>query len=292
MYLNAWLDFPGWQAKAMQGNKGMHRDRFPEEKGVTKSRESFSAEWGAHQAGDVTWTWDLKERLAYFAEEVGVDAQKVRHKVALDAGCGNGELTNGLTSWETEAVGIDLSRSVVRAEQRRTSAFVHYVQGNLLALPFKRAAFNLIYSSGVLHHTPYPRIAFRQLVDSLSLNGRIYIWLYGKPEYSELAAYTEDRRRANWLKPLVVKLPTALQHAVIFPIAVRFWAVNRLKGPDRRMSLGRAKVAIFDALTPYYRSHHHFEEVREWFAIEGLTNVTLSGVREPGFGVFAEKASA
>lgn len=292
MYLNAWLDFPTWQAKSRQGTNGMHLDRFPEEKGITKSRESFSAEWGAHQPGDVTWTWDLKERLTYFAEEVGVDAQKVRHSVVLDAGCGNGELTNGLTTWQTEAVGMDLSQSVARAEQRRTSAFVHYVQGNVLALPFKRATFNLIYSSGVLHYTLYTRLAFRQLVDSLSPNGRIYIWLYGKPEYSDLAAYTEDRRRAYWLKPLVVELPTYLQHAIIFPIAVRHWAVNRLRGGDRRMSLARAKVAIFNSLTPYYRTHHHFEEVREWFLSEGLTGVTLSGVREPGFGVFGERASA
>jgi hypothetical protein len=44
------------------------------------------------------------------------------------------------------------------------------------------------------------------------------------------------------------------------------------------------------SLTPYYRSHHHFDEMREWLLSEGLTRVTLNGVREPGFGIFGQKA--
>jgi SAM-dependent methyltransferase/uncharacterized protein YbaR (Trm112 family) len=292
LYLNAWHDFPHWKAPTGDRVFEMESDRFGEEKGVSKSRESFSAEWGAHNTGDVTWTWDIKERLTYFSEETKTEPQSLRHSVVLDAGCGNGELTNGLTTWETETVGIDLSRSVERAEEKRGSCCVHYVQGNLLANPFKPKSFNFIYSSGVLHHTPYPRVAFQQLVRCLAPNGRIYIWLYGKPAYEDLAAYNENRRRAYWLKPLVVRLPTALQHAVIFPVALRFWASNRIKGPDRRMSIARARVAWFDALTPHYRSHHHWDEVRQWFLFEELSQVEMSGIREPGFGVFGGSEAA
>jgi SAM-dependent methyltransferase/uncharacterized protein YbaR (Trm112 family) len=289
LYLNAWGDFPGWRrrAKAELARAKVHK--VNELKGVRRSRKSFGQEWSQHKKGEATWVWKIEQRLTVFEEEVGIGRDSIGKSVILDAGCGNGELTNALTEWGVEAVGMDLSNSVGRAEQNRTSSFVHYVQGDLLNPPLKPDSIDLIYSSGVLHHTPNPRGAFRNLVKCLHSDGRIYIWLYGTPEYEKLQAYSEDRARNQRFKPLIVPLPTWLQTIVLYPFAFRMWVQNHRKGPHFDVTMRQAMVAAFDWLTPAYRSHHHLEEIREWYADEGLSGVTMSNVRKPGFGVYGDK---
>jgi hypothetical protein len=132
-------------------------------------------------------------------------------------------------------------------------------------------------------------LAFQQLVRCLNSRGRIYIWVYGTPKYADLAAYTASRRRDHWLKPFVVPLPSPLQRIVLFPMAFRNWARSRLKGGGLEMSFARSMVLAFDYYTPYYRSHHHFEEVQEWFRSERLVGITLAGVTEAGFGLFGSR---
>jgi SAM-dependent methyltransferase len=44
--------------------------------------------------------------------------------------------------------------------------------------PFKHEVFDVIYSSGVLHHNPDTREALRAIAKSLAPAGRIYIWVY------------------------------------------------------------------------------------------------------------------
>jgi SAM-dependent methyltransferase len=168
---------------------------------------------------------------------------------------------------------------------------VHYVQANLLHLPLKTGAFNLGYSSGVLHHTPDPRAAFAQVVRSVAPGGRIYIWMYGTPRLEDLAAYDENRRQAYRWKPHILKLPFPLQRAAVALIALRVWLRNRVKGPDWSITFSRAMVGAFDSHTPFYRSHHHYAELERWFQEEGLSGLTLTGVREPGFGVYGNRAS-
>jgi SAM-dependent methyltransferase len=291
LYPSAWKEFKSWQALARKELPGARAEDGPEPEWRRHTRASFSKEWAFHKPGDVTWMWRIPERLAFFREEVGADWQPRPGALVLDAGCGNGELTNALTSLGVEVVGLDLSTSVVRAESLRTSAAVHYVQGDVVVSPLG-GEFDLIYSSGVLHYAPDASRAFHNLAGRVRRGGRIYIWLYGTPEVSRLDAYTEGRRRDYWLKPYVVGLPTWLQVLILYPVALKTWARNRLQGPNLSMSMGQALVGTFNSLTPYHRSHHHFEEIREWFRKEGLAGVTLSGVREPGFGVYGDRLPA
>ena len=74
---------------------------------------------------------------------------------------------------------MDLSRAV-EAARELTSGLdcVSLVRGDLLRLPFRAESFDIIYSLGVLDHTPDPRLAFLGLCGCSSRGGRIVVWVY------------------------------------------------------------------------------------------------------------------
>src|SRR5262249_58933016 len=75
--------------------------------------------------------------------------------------------------------GVGLSRAVDRAAELCADLReVAIVQADLLDLPVGERAFDLVYSIGVLHHTPDPRIAFGQIARRVKPGGRLAVWLY------------------------------------------------------------------------------------------------------------------
>ena len=60
-----------------------------------------------------------------------------------------------------EVVGIDLSVAVINARKiTKDMPKVHIVQTDLFYPPFRKEIFDVVFSWGVLHHTPDPRRAF------------------------------------------------------------------------------------------------------------------------------------
>src|SRR5215471_20156096 len=100
---------------------------------------SFSAEWNQHFSSnlDKTWGWTVEERLQQFFLETGVDSDWCKGKLILDAGCGNGQLSECLSRLGANVIGLDYSESVFGAESRRHSPTVHFVQGDLQTPPFQ-----------------------------------------------------------------------------------------------------------------------------------------------------------
>jgi len=54
---------------------------------------------------------------------------------------------------------------------------VHLVQADILALPFRDGAFDLVYSIGVLHHTPDPRAAFARVAAMVRKGGQCAVYV-------------------------------------------------------------------------------------------------------------------
>ncbi len=76
----------------------------------------------------------------------------------LDAGCGDGFITNALPP-ELEVVGLDLSGEALRRFQR------HKVQGSIMDLPFEDRAFDLVMANDVVEHLPSK--VFQQALEEL-----------------------------------------------------------------------------------------------------------------------------
>ena len=96
-------------------------------------------------------------------------------EAALDAGCGTGALAFALASNVAEVVGVDTRADYLEAGRESAPENVRFVEGDVTALPFGYASFDLACCHGVLHHVRRPELAVSELVRVTRPGGRIFI---------------------------------------------------------------------------------------------------------------------
>jgi ubiquinone/menaquinone biosynthesis C-methylase UbiE len=122
-------------------------------------------------------------RLALQAERAEQLAERVRHflspfegnEVALDAGCGTGSLAFALASFVAEVVGVDTNAEYLDAGRAAAPPNVRLVEGDVTALSFGYAEFDLACSHRVLHHVRRPELAVSELARVTRPGGSIFI---------------------------------------------------------------------------------------------------------------------
>lgn len=285
MIRNAREEYPEFYARHGLGGPGCApMPAVPASVADPRSPRSFRLQWTLYQEGDHTWFKDdAGLRKKEFLYNLDTTAGDLRGKVMLDAGCGNGELTRAIAEYGVEIVAMDFSRSVEPARQRLfqkgfpVSHRVHYLQGNALELPVRRRSFDLVHSSGVLHHTPSTERAFRSVAQAAKPGGKLYVQLY--------------RRRPTWihlinvaLRSVTTRMPMELLYRLCYAATPVHGALSRmmhfLRGepaPPRATARERA-VQMFDNYSPKYQYRHTVPEILELFrsaGYENLKDVTL-----------------
>ena len=100
----------------------------------------------------------------------------------LEVGCGTGQMSLFLATADRVVVGADLTRASLElgadAAQRYGLDKVRFVETDLRAPGLVPGAFDVVYSSGVLHHTPDPRASFAALAKLCRPGGIIVLGLY------------------------------------------------------------------------------------------------------------------
>jgi SAM-dependent methyltransferase len=238
-----------------------------------------------------------------------------KHRV-LDAGCGNGRVTALLRRYSapetTQIVGIDLVAAQVAAENLAGGESVRFENRDLLSDLSDLGDFDFIYCQEVLHHTEDPRRAFGNLCRLLQPGGEIAIYVYKRkaPAREFVDDYVRDQiadlpyeqamqaceEIAQFGRSLAeadvrVRVPRVevlgieageydLQRFLYHFFMKCFW------NPD--LSFQENAVINYDWYHPQLCSRHTREEVREWFADEGLTvthefvdfyGITMHGLR-------------
>jgi SAM-dependent methyltransferase len=99
-----------------------------------------------------------------------------------EVGCGTGQMSLYLSRADRIVVAADLSRSALllgaAAARRFGIEHVHFVETDLHRSALKSSAFDVVYSSGVVHHTPNPRAAFAQVAQLARSGGVVIVGVY------------------------------------------------------------------------------------------------------------------
>jgi SAM-dependent methyltransferase len=213
-----------------------------------------------------------------FEMKTGFTDVELKGKLVLDVGCGTGRFMEIASDMGAEVIGVDLSYAVDAAYRnmgRRQG--IHIVQADLFRMPFRPVTFDVIYSIGVLHHTPSTRDAFLALLPLLKPMGIIAIWVYmWGGDYSVYL----DRVRSLTVhlpKPLLYGLcwiSVPLLHALAqFPQLLEI--TKRIPTSDQHRGLRWDVLDTFDSYSPKYQWKHTEAEVREWFERADLEDVAV-----------------
>jgi 2-polyprenyl-3-methyl-5-hydroxy-6-metoxy-1,4-benzoquinol methylase/uncharacterized protein YbaR (Trm112 family) len=100
----------------------------------------------------------------------------------LEVGCGTGQMSLFLATGDRLVVGADLTRAALRLAHEGARRFgverVRFVETDLRSPGLRAGAFDVVYCSGVLHHTPDPETSFRGIARLVRPGGTIVVGLY------------------------------------------------------------------------------------------------------------------
>jgi len=122
-----------------------------------------------------------------------------RGKRVLEIGCGLGTDTMGFARAGAQVTAVDLSARSLELARERAALFgqdVRFVEADAerLAEALPVEPFDLVYSFGVLHHTPDPDAALRALRPYLAPGGTLKLMVYHRRSWKTLSILA----RAAW----------------------------------------------------------------------------------------------
>ena len=263
------------------------RSRFPIRKGVPRFVQmdeyvdTFSFEWNRFHDVQIDILNATDQSEITFRGKTGWSQADLAGKRVLDVGIGAGRFADVISRWGGEVVGVDLSFAVDAAYGnvgKREN--VHIVQADLFRLPFPEGTFDVMYSLGVLHHTPDTKKAFDAVVPYLRPGGEFAVFLYAEGPY----AYFSDIWR---------KFTTKVPHRLVYyfsALSIPCYYLRKLPlvGLGLRILLPMNQhpnprwrwLDTFDWYSPKYQHKHTWPEVYGWYEENGFTDMKL--LVEPG----------
>jgi SAM-dependent methyltransferase len=237
---------------------------------------SFSFEWTTHATTQLDDDRSQESEEA-FRLKTGLTPDDVRGKRVLDVGCGMGRFSDVVSRWGGMVVSIDLSLAVESAHANLGKrGNVQILQADIFNLPFAPESFDIVFSMGVMHHTPDCKRAFHCALPLVKTGGTIAIWVYG-----HVGAF---RNFSDFYRNVTTRLPHKLLHQLC-KLAVPLYYLYRIP------LIGRPLLTIFpismhpkahwrvldtfDWYAPRYQSHHTYPEVFRWFKEAGLKDIEV-----------------
>jgi len=289
---------------------------------MTNTKQSFKDKWENNQdltfaetarVGSDIYTWILTRNG--FADGDALARFLAEKKRILDAGCGNGRVTNLLRQYAPPScpiVGIDLVSADIARSNLSHLPNIDIHAGNIMEPLDDLGTFDFIYCQEVLHHTENPKAAFLNLCHILGPGGEIAIYVYKKKGPAREFADDYIRNQISHLSydeamKAVSQIAALGERLHDLHIEFDAPAVDVLEIPAGRYSVQRFiyhffmkcfwnpdlprqenEAVNYDWYHPELASRHTMPEILGWFQDAGL-NVTHQYVDFYGITVRGKK---
>jgi 2-polyprenyl-3-methyl-5-hydroxy-6-metoxy-1,4-benzoquinol methylase len=199
-----------------------------------------------------------RDTLATFRARAGHNAfvRLLDHAIAgdariVDVGCGTGQMSLYLARGDRLVVGVDLTRASLAlgraAAQRFDLRRVHFVETDLRDAGLRPGTFDVVVSTGVLHHTPDPRQAFAAVAALARPGGVIVLGVY------------------NAFARIPLRVRRTIARACKFRVVPGDPVLR-----DRRTEPARRDAWLRDQYLHPEEHRHTLREVQHWFAENGV----------------------
>lgn len=288
--VESFLDYENFLYEKLPGYDGRRQyllKKYPEliQKVVKKNRKtktSFELEWGLfNYEEDKTWELRGEDLLERFLKETAETKESLRGKLIFDAGCGNGQLNQYIARCGAIIAGMDLSRSIERANMNNKEENAFFLQGDVQYPPLQFEKFDIVHSSGVLICTNNSELTFSRIEACVKQNGKLSVWLY-HPRKNLI------HNLFNFLRNYTSKLPVKIQYYLyLFTLLPASFVIKRLKG--NKQNIREMMIAIMDWFSPEFRWEHTHEEAAGWFANRNYKDVKVTTTDTFGFNITGVK---
>jgi SAM-dependent methyltransferase len=224
---------------------------------------------------------------AYYTKGLGLRPADVAGKRVLEIGCGSGRAVGHFLEGKPQIlVAIDLSQAVdVVAARFHEREEVLVLQCDMAALPLRKSTFDVVYSYGVLHHTPDPPRYFAAVAELVAPGGLLSIWVYPKGRnFGVISNWVQRRshRLPRWFLTPFCWLMTCLTCAhhwlsripvvkLVSPFCLHLTRYFFRITPTPHPKL--AYLWAHDFHTTRYTTEHEPAEVYGWFASAGFRDM-------------------
>lgn len=251
--------------------------RVPRFVGTDSYASSFSYQWRRFSRTQLDSEQHSDLTLRDLVSKLQLKPEFFRNKLVLDIGVGVGRHAEYFCKAGAYFIGIDLSESIVQAEAnlRKYSNGV-VCQADLFHLPFNPGVFDLVYSIGVLHHTP----SWNSALSTISTlprtgTGLLSVWLYGeafsrRDEWIKFTKQFDKEVFLNLCEFLVgthreVKIQNQLPSSLLRLVAQHFpFSVHH-------PNMERSVLALFDGYSPDFHAVTSSRKLADEMRLQGYS---------------------
>lgn len=251
---------------------------------------SFSEQWDEYFEQRVarTWGWTISERIEQLFMEMQVPRDWFQGKTILDAGCGPGDLAQGIAELGADVVGFDYSSSVYWAERHRKHSNLQFIRGDLSRAGLKSEGFDAAICMGVLMFTPNAQSCLAELCRVVKPGGRVYVGIdrHADTFFGRYIRYS----LLDLCRAIISRLPPGPRASAVKAWATLVYSLHRVAHGKAKVPFNQYLVSAYNDMTPRWRRYYSPYELAGWFYRNGFGPPVLSHWDNPySFGLLSIK---